>query len=106
MFLSEPTFTRTLENTTVHGCTYKSAKNVDFSSSAYVTMGSDVFKLNSTTSLISGQIVSTVNGTSSFTLPDLTFNEFVKNGSFRCLIRVGEENFLSNSSVLYESPGK
>lgn len=101
IFLDKPTFTRTLATTTIIGCSYRSSKNIDFSSSSFLLMGDERFQLNSTS-------VRETNSTlpQLFSLSNYTFSHFVNNGTFRCLVQVGAENFLSNSSMLYETPSK
>ena len=100
-FTSEPTFTRTLDETIVHGCTYTSTRNIDFLSNAFITVNEDLFKLNSSSRAV---IVGSTGN--EFTLTNYTFSHFINSGTFKCLIQIGEENFFSNSSVLYEIPSK
>ena len=101
IFLNEPTFRRTLNSTTINGCLYTSSKNTDLSSSSFIMIGEETIQLNSS---MVDESNFTVN--SLFRLSNYTFSHFVKNGTFRCLVRVGAEKFMSNSSILYEDPSK
>ena len=64
-------------------------------------IGEETIQLNSS---IIDESNFTVN--SLFRLSNYTFSHFVKNGTFRCLVRIGAESFMSNSSILYDDPSK
>ena len=101
VFLNKPKFTRTLATTTIIGCSYRSSKNIDLSTSSFLLMGEERFQLNSTSADESNSTVPQL-----FSLSNYTFSHFVKNGTFRCLVQVGAESFLSNSSMMYENPSE
>ena len=98
-FLSKPSLDRGSAETKVFGCQYTLSSNRSLIDYAYVQYNEELISLRN----LSSSEEQTENNT--FTLPAYTF-PFIKNASFRCVINIEKNLFLSETTKLYAEPGR
>lgn len=98
-FLSRPSLDRGATETKVFGCQYTLSSNRSLIEYAHIQYNQDLISLRNLSSF------EEQSENNSFTLPAYSF-PYIKNASFRCVIRINENIFQSESSKLYAVPGR
>ena len=98
-FHSVPVLERTMNITIIKGCTYTSARNKSLHAYAYI-------KINEVVYSFEGNNTTHHQRDNRFVFPDMSFDRWIGSAFISCIIQIPGEWFISNSSKLYQKPGK